>query len=102
MEVKSDFTLTLLSNGSEKYFTDNTLRSFQNQLPQEIIFDKDKDWCVSLQDVGIHLNYENFAISKDSPIVLAFDASQLQPIVGTKIDRLESAEFIAPNKISKD
>ena len=99
MEVDSDFTLTLLSNGSEKYFPNNTLTSFENQLPQEIVFSKTKDWCMSMQDIGIHLNYENFAINKDSPIILTFDASHLLPIVGTKINQLESAELITPSTL---
>ena len=58
METSSDFTATLISNGSEKYHLDNTLTQFTNELPNEIILDGKKDWFVSLQDCGIHLNYE--------------------------------------------
>ena len=100
MEANKDFTLTLLSNGSDQYFSNNTLTSFTNQLPQEIILNKDKDWCVSLQDIGIHLNYENFSISKENPIFLAFDAQDLLPIVGTKIEDLSSGQLLPSNVLT--
>ena len=73
MEIDKDFTVTLLSNGSKKYFSDNSLTSFRNQLPQEILLCKQKDWYLSLEDIGIDLNYGNFAIPKDSPLLFAFD-----------------------------
>ena len=90
MEANGDFTVTLLSNGSEQYFTNNTLTSFSNQLPQQISFSKDKDWCVSLQDVGIHLNNESFPMTKDRPIIFMFDASDFLSFDGTSIDHLNN------------
>ena len=100
MEFNDDFTLTLLSNGSEKYFLDNTFTSFQNQLRQEIIFNQNKNWCVSLQDIGIHLNYENFVTNKDNPILFTFDAKELFPIIGTQIDQLKNLKFLDSNILS--
>ena len=37
-----DFTVTLISNGSEQYFSDNTLINFANQLPNEISLSRKK------------------------------------------------------------
>ena len=54
-----DFTVTLISNGSEQYFSDNTLTNFTNQLPNDISLSKNKKWYVSLQNLGIDLDYEN-------------------------------------------
>ena len=54
-----DFTVTLISNGSEQYFSDNTLTNFTNQLPNDISLSKNKKWYVSLQNFGIDLDYEN-------------------------------------------
>ena len=38
-----DFTVTLISNGSEQYFSDNTLTNFTNQLPNDISLSKNKN-----------------------------------------------------------
>ena len=62
MEAKSTFTVTLISNGSEEYYPSNTLTQFTNQLQNDIVLDEEKDWFVSLQDCGIHLNYENLEL----------------------------------------
>ena len=61
-----DFTVTLISNGSEQYFSDNTLTNFTNQLPNDISLSKNKKWYVSLQNLGIDLNYENLGIKRYS------------------------------------
>ena len=53
-----DFTVTLISNGSEQFFPDNTLTNFTNQLPNDISLSKNKKWYVSLQNLGIDLNYK--------------------------------------------
>ena len=38
-----DFTVTLISNGSEQYLSDNTLTNFTNQLPNDIYLSKHKN-----------------------------------------------------------
>ena len=58
MDENYDFTVTLISNGSEKYYSTNTLTQFINHLPNEITLDKSKDWFASLHDIGIHSNYK--------------------------------------------
>ena len=50
-----DFTVTLISNGSEQFFPDNTLTNFTNQLPNDISLSKNKKWYVALQNSGIDL-----------------------------------------------
>ena len=67
-----DFTVTLISNGSEQYFSDNTLTNFTNQLPNDISLSKNKKWYVSLQNLGINFNYENLGISNDIPSIMIF------------------------------
>ena len=73
-----DFTVTLISNGSEQYFSDNTLTNFTNQLPNDISLSKNKKWYVSLQNLGIDLNYENLGISKDIPSIITLTAMNLK------------------------
>ena len=88
METSSDFTTTLISNGSEKYHLDNTLTQFTNELPNEIILDGKKDWFVSLQDCGIHLNYENLSFPKNSPVLITFDGNDLVKNLGPALDNV--------------
>ena len=73
-----DFTVTLISNGSEQYFSDNTLTNFTNQLPNDISLSKNKKWYVSLQNLGIDLNYENLGISKDIPSIITFNGDEFE------------------------
>ena len=73
-----DFTVTLISNGSEQYFSDNTLTNFTNQLPNDISLSKNEKWYVSLQDFGIDLNYENLGISKDIPSIITFNGDEFE------------------------
>ena len=88
METKYTFTVTLISNGSESYYPKNTLTQFTNRLQTDNILDKDKDWCVTLQDCGIHLNYENLAFPKEVPILISFDGNYLLENLGQAIEKL--------------
>ena len=89
METKSTFTVTLISNGSESYYPNNTLTQFTNRLQNDIILDNEKDWCVTLQDCGIHLNYENLAFPKDVPILISFDGNYLLENLGHAIEKVD-------------
>ena len=100
MEIDKDFTVTLLSNGSKKYFSDNSLTSFRNQLPQEILLCKQKDWYLSLQDIGIDLNYGNFAIPKDSPLLFTFDPTGITSEIESGFETVTDIKFLAPNVLS--
>ena len=77
MDENSDFTVTLISNGSEKYYSTNTLTQFINHLPNEITLDKSKDWFVSLHDIGLYLNYEVLPFPKETPVLITFDGNEL-------------------------
>ena len=89
METKSTFTVTLISNGSESYYPNNTLTQFTNRLQNDIILDKNQDWCVTLQDCGIHLNYENLAFPKEVPILISFDGNYLLENLGQAIEKVD-------------
>ena len=73
-----DFTVTLISNGSEQYFSDNTLTNFTNQLPNDISLSKNKKWYVALQNLGVNSNYENLGISKDIPSIITFNGDEFK------------------------
>ena len=73
-----DFTVTLISNGSEQYFFDNTLTNFTNQLPNDISLSKRKKWYVSLQNLCTDLIYENLGISKDIPSIITFNGDEFK------------------------
>ena len=77
MDENFDFTVTLISNGSEKYYSTNTLTQFINHLPNEITLDKSKDWFVSLHDIGLHLNYEVLPFPKETPVLITFDGNEV-------------------------
>ena len=103
MDEKKDFTITLISNGSEYFYPNNTLTSFTNQLPDDIYLSEDKNWYATLQNIGVHLNYENLGISKDEPLLKAFNGHEFDRkfIELKKSDPLSSPETIASNVISK-
>ena len=77
MDENFDFTVTLISNGSEKYYSTNTLTQFTNHLPNEITLDKSKDWFVSLHAIGDHINYEVLPFLKETPVLITFDGNEL-------------------------
>ena len=103
MDEKKDFTITLISNGSEYFYPNNTLTNFTNQLPDDIYLSEDKNWYATLQNIGVHLNYENLGISKDEPLLKAFNGHEFDRkfIELKKSDPLSSPETIASNVISK-
>lgn len=77
MDKDEDFTVTLISNGSEQYYPNNTLTQFTNHLPNELLLNKNKDWFVSIQDIGIHLNYQVLPFPKETPILITFDGNDV-------------------------
>ena len=100
---KKDFTVTLISNGSEYFYPNNTLTNFTNQLLEDIYLSEDKNWYATLQNIGVHLNYENLGISKDEPLLKAFNGHEFDRkfIELKKSDPLSSPETIASNVITK-
>ena len=100
MDNGSEFTVTLVSNGSEKYYSDNTLTNFTNQLPLAVPLDESKEWFVSLQDIGIHLNYENISFPKNVGSIQAFDATDLVTDIGENINEIKKVQISNEKKES--
>ena len=88
METKSTFTVSLISNGSERYYPSNTLTQLANRLQNDIFLDNDKRWCVFLQGCGILRNYENLAFPKVVPILISIDGDNLIKNLGQAIEKL--------------
>ena len=78
--MERGFYVTVSSNGSTKYFPNNTVRHFSNHLAEPILFEDEKDWEVGLteitmpplsnhmkfnrEDMRVHITYKTF-IEKD-------------------------------------
>ena len=64
--------VTLLSNGSGKFYKNNTLTSFCNELQKTIYLDHVKYHYIALQEVGINLNSLNVNVPDHKPCIIYF------------------------------
>ena len=74
LNVRKDFSITTISNGSSDFFKDNTLSRFTNRLPSQVVLNHGNKYEVALESIGISLNYETLSVpEKNSVMIYMFD-----------------------------
>ena len=74
LNVRKDFSITTISNGSSDFFKDNTLSRFTNRLPSQVLLNHGNKYEVALESIGISLNYETLSVpEKNSAMIYMFD-----------------------------
>jgi len=64
MSGNSDFFVALMSNACTDEYTENSLSSFSNKLPQNVVFDNLNEWFVSVHSLGVSTKFFNVKSSK--------------------------------------
>lgn len=90
-------SIYLLSNGSTKYFPENTLTSFKNKLPFNLETNQDEKFEVAVQSIGFITNFRNLELpkNKELPSFITFQTKKgVNLITNDQIEKnFENEEF---------